>query len=85
MGSRDKLIVRMRSHPEKVRFEELVRLLRASGYEERQVRGSHHRFVRPAGGPAIHLVRPHGREPYCRPWEVLEVLAAIEESNDDRT
>lgn len=40
----DKLIEKMKTRPNGIRFEEAAKVLKHSGYEQVRVRGSHHHF-----------------------------------------
>ena len=54
MTQRDKLLVRIRSHPKQVRFDDLQTLLSYYGYQLVRVSGSHHRYQR-EGSPPVTI------------------------------
>jgi len=61
MGSREKLIRRMRSIPADFTFEELVKVFRWAGFELVEKGGSHCYFINVAGD-VFHTWRAHGRK-----------------------
>jgi HicA toxin of bacterial toxin-antitoxin, len=56
-----------------LRFDEVVRLLKAVGFQER-IRGSHHIFTR-AGIPEILNLQPRGQQ--AKPYQVKQVREVI--------
>lgn len=61
MARRDRLLARFERFPADFTWDELIRLLRAFGYEQARIGrtgGSRVRFVR-EGHPPINLHRPH--------------------------
>lgn len=60
MGSRDKLIRRMKSIPADFSFEEMVKVFRWAGFDLIQKGGSHCYFIN-AAGDVFHSWRAHGR------------------------
>jgi predicted RNA binding protein YcfA (HicA-like mRNA interferase family) len=74
MTQRDKLLVRIRSHPKQVRFDDLQTLLEYSGYQLVRVSGSLHRYQR-QGSPPVKITR-HGA--YVHSAAVDEVLRILD-------
>jgi len=76
----EKLLQRIKNSPKTVRFEELDKVLRKSGFKCRQPNGgsSHHTYTKP-GMPLI-LTVPH-KEPYVKEFYVKQVIKALEEQD----
>ena len=77
--NRQELRRRLSQRPNAVRFTELERLLRLSGFDPSSVRGSHHIF-RDATGRHISVPR---RVPFVRVPYVRGVLDITREVGDD--
>jgi predicted RNA binding protein YcfA (HicA-like mRNA interferase family) len=75
MTQREKLLEKIRNHPQSVTFDELESLLIQYGYELRRISGSHHIYGR-KGCPPINVKR-HGAQVHSD--AVREVLRVIEE------
>ena len=76
MSRRDKLIEKMRDHPATIRFAEIESILRHSGFDLVNRRGSH-RTYRGSNGRVLVFIRPHGRFKTCHPNEVQKLLEAL--------
>ena len=63
-----------RLNPRDVRFSDLVRLLRALGFEHRRTSGSHHIYKAP-GLPLINLQEVGGK---AKPYQVRQVLSLVD-------
>lgn len=79
MSKLQKLKRKLRENPRGIRFTELVRVLKALGYEESRSQGSHHVY-RPAGsGPSILIVKPHGGSRFCARVDIEKVVKLLAE------
>jgi len=76
MTQRDKLLVRIRSHPKQARFDDLQTLLGYYGYQLVRVSGSHHRYQR-QGSPPITISRHGAHVHSAAVEEVLRILDAL--------
>lgn len=76
MTQRDKLLVRIRSHPKQVRFDDLQTLLSYYGYQLVRVSGSHHRYQR-QGSPPVTITRHGAYVHSAAVEEVLRILDAL--------
>lgn len=72
MAGVEKLIQKMKDRPNGIRFAEIVKVLRAFGYEVVRIRGSHHQF-RNAEGDVITIPK---HDPVMAAY-VKEVLKRI--------
>lgn len=78
MAARDKLIARLKAQPKDYEWQELRRLLRALGYEEKQGSGSRVKFAG-AGLPKINLHSPHP-SPIMKHYAVKQVCEILSEA-----
>ena len=78
MGRREKLIEKMRTSPQSIRFAEVDALLRYEGFVLFNKRGSH-RTYHHASGRLITIVVPHGRHKTCNPSDIKKVLEVLEQ------
>jgi predicted RNA binding protein YcfA (HicA-like mRNA interferase family) len=83
MTQRDKLLVRIRSHPKQVRFDDLQTLLGYYGYQLVRVSGSHHRFQR-QGSPPITITRHGAHVHSAAVQEVLRILDTLTGNDESR-
>lgn len=72
MGKAGKLIDKIRANPKHVRFEDLMKALKNSGYDIINVKGSHYSFSN--GEKTLTIVRPHGGQTFCHVQDVKEVI-----------
>ena len=75
MSDRERLLAKIRSRPNSVRFDELTKLLCWYGFELRRVRGSHHLYRR----GSFNVVVPR-RTPHVHSYVVKQVIQIIDES-----
>lgn len=64
--------------PRNLSFDDLVKLLRAFGFELARVSGSHHIFVHPDVDRPLNLQEVHGQ---AKPYQVRQFLRVVEENN----
>lgn len=60
MARKEKLLVRIRNNPNQVRFEDIDKIMRQAGFEERHS-GSHYVYSHPQITGVVTIVRPHGK------------------------
>jgi predicted RNA binding protein YcfA (HicA-like mRNA interferase family) len=77
VSRRDKLIEKMRSMPDSIRFGQLQSLLRYEGFVLFNQRGSHCTYHR-KDGRALTIVHPHGRHKKCHPNDIRRVLKVLD-------
>ena len=58
-----------------VRFTELCRLVKAPGFEQRRINGSHYIFAHPAFPEILNLQQVHGQ---AKPYQVRQLLRLVE-------
>ncbi len=58
-----------------VRFSELCRLVKALGFEQRRISGSHYIFAHPAFREILTLQQVHGQ---AKPYQVRQLLRLVE-------
>lgn len=71
-----RLLARITSSRNNVRFSDLVRLCRALGFERDRQRGSHQMFYHSAIRVSINLQNDRGQ---AKPYQVEQLLKIIEE------
>ena len=77
MSKKKKLLAAARNNPQGLRFAELLALVAAAGFEERNQTGSHRIFSHPtAGVPKLNL--QEGANGMAKPYQVDQVLDCIE-------
>lgn len=74
----EQLLERATNAPNNVRFEQLVGLVEAFGFELRRTRGSHHMFARPGIPELVNLQSDRGK---AKPYQVRAFLGLIERYN----
>jgi predicted RNA binding protein YcfA (HicA-like mRNA interferase family) len=74
-----KLLARILSGSKNVRFDDLVTLVEAFGFELKRISGSHHIFKHPKV-PDLLTLQPaeNGR---AKPYQIRQFLALVEEYN----
>ena len=77
MTRREKLLRKMREHPENVRFSEIEALLRYEGFVLFNRRGSHSTYHH-QDNRVLTVVRPHGGRKTCHPADVRRVLEVLQ-------
>jgi len=60
MARKEKLLNQIRNNPNQVRFEDIDKIMRQHGCEERH-HGSHYVYSHPQLAGVITIVRPHGK------------------------
>jgi predicted RNA binding protein YcfA (HicA-like mRNA interferase family) len=77
MGQREKLIAKMRASPHKIRFDEVLALVKYLGFTW-TVDGSHYSFSHSSHPYAIQVVRPHGGTSTVRPTYIRNLIRELE-------
>jgi predicted RNA binding protein YcfA (HicA-like mRNA interferase family) len=80
MARREKLLNRIRNNPHQVRFEDIDKVMRQAGFEERHS-GSHYVYSHPQIEGVVTIVRPHGKggTQFVAPIYVKKALASLDE------
>ncbi len=82
MAAIDKILAQMRQNPRNVRFDDLVKVCDHYFGSSRQA-GSHHIYRTPwPGDPRVNIQR--GQAGKAKPYQVRQVLAAIDRLDDDQ-
>jgi len=81
VGRREKLLEKMRSSPQQIRFGEVDALLRYEGFVLFNQRGSHCTYHR-SDGRVLTIVKPHGGRKTCHPADIWKLLGALSHEND---
>jgi hypothetical protein len=82
MPSIEKILRAMRGNPKNVNYNDLFKVCVAHFGEPRTTGGSHAVFKMPwAGDPRVNIQNAHGK---AKPYQVLQVLAAIDRLIDER-
>jgi len=76
MSKADKLVERFKEIPADFTWDELTKLLRSLGYEEKKGKGSRRKF-RGEGLPSINLHEPHP-ENTVKKYALRQVLETLE-------
>jgi predicted RNA binding protein YcfA (HicA-like mRNA interferase family) len=77
MTKRAKLLDAVRNNPRDVRFEDLVRLVKALGFVADRQAGSHGIYVHP--NPAVPFVNlQEGKNGKAKPYQVEQVLDLVD-------
>ena len=77
MNSR-KLLQKVVVSQANVRFGDMVKLVKAFGFQLRRVTGSHHIFIHPSVNEAVNIQNVRGQ---AKPYQVRQVLKLIERYN----
>jgi predicted RNA binding protein YcfA (HicA-like mRNA interferase family) len=80
MASKEKLLSRIRNNPHKARFEEIDKVMRQAGFDERHS-GSHYVYSHPQLAGVVTIVRPHGKAgtQFVAPIYIKKALDAIDQ------
>ncbi len=81
MPRREKLIAKMRSSPNNIRFSEVDALLTYAGCVLFNQRGSHCSYHR-EDGRLLTLVKPHGGRKTCHPSDIRRLLEVLGYEDD---
>ena len=73
-----KLLQKLLTGSKNVRFDELVTLVEAFGFQLNRVSGSHHLFVHPDIEELVNLQKVHGQ---VKPYQVRQFLKLVERYN----
>lgn len=73
-----KTLEKILSGSRNVRFEDVVSLVRAYGFELSRINGSHHIFVHPEIDALINLQKVRGK---AKPYQVRQFLRIVEENH----
>lgn len=73
-----KLLLKVLSGPDNVRFDDMVTLVEAFGFRLSRVKGSHHIFVHPALPELVNLQERNGK---AKPYQVRQFLELVEQYN----
>ena len=77
MGRLDQIWWQVLNGSRNVRFDDLVKLAMAFGFELKRIRGSHHILVHPSAKLPLNL-QP-GKDGKAKPYQVRQFLDIIEE------
>jgi hypothetical protein len=75
------LLEKIRKNPKNVRFEDLCSLAECYGYRIRKKEGGSHRIYKKPG--AVLLMNFQDVDGKAKPYQVRELLRAIEEAEDE--
>ena len=80
MARKEKLLNRIRNNPKQVRFEDVDKIMRQCGFEERHD-ASHYVYSHPQVAGVVTIVRPHGKggTQFVAPFYIKRALEAIDE------
>ncbi len=84
MGKLEKLVEQFLNQPPEVRFEDVVYILLAFGFEEKRSKGSHHSF-RDSQGRKITVPKKGGQKVKGVYVQQIVELLKLEEWNDENT
>ena len=77
MTKREKLLDAVRNNPRDVRFDDLLRLVKALGFVADRQSGSHGIFVH--ANPAVPFINlQEGKSGKAKPYQVEQVLALVD-------
>ena len=82
MGKLEKLVEQFLNQPPEVRFEDVVYILSAFGFEEKRSKGSHHSF-RDSQGRKITVPKKGGQKVKGVYVQQIVELLKLEEWNDE--
>lgn len=82
MGKLEKLVQQFLNQPPEVRFEDVVYILSAFGFEEKRSKGSHHSF-RDSQGRKITVPKKGGQKVKGVYVQQIVELLKLEEWNDE--
>ncbi len=79
MARKEKLLERIRNNPNQVRFEDIDKIMRQKGFEERH-HASHYVYSHPQIAGVVTIVRPHGKAgtQFVVPIYIKKALEALE-------
>ncbi|GAB4439499.1 MAG: type II toxin-antitoxin system HicA family toxin [Anaerolineae bacterium] len=78
MGRKQKLLQKALNSPRNLRFNEMVTLVEAFGFELSRIGGSHHIFTHPAVDELINIQNVAGQ---AKPYQVKQFLQLVERYN----
>jgi predicted RNA binding protein YcfA (HicA-like mRNA interferase family) len=78
MGKKEKLLKKLLSDSKSIRFDEMVTLAGAFGFQLSRVRGSHHIFEHPKIPEIINLQNVSGQ---AKSYQIRQFLAIVEKHN----
>ena len=81
MSKLDKLIQKFLRKPPTVKFDEVETILKAFGFEQARVRGSHHTFRRPSDGLKITVPKKGGQ--MVKRTYVIQIIELLNLDNAD--
>lgn len=84
MGKLEKLVEQFLNQPPEVRFEDVVYILSAFGFEEKRSKGSHHSF-RDSQGRKITVPKKGGQKVKGVYVQQIVELLKLSEWNDENT
>jgi len=73
-----KVLEKALSGSKNIRFEDMVHLVKAFGFQQARVSGSHHIFSSPAVRELVNLQDVHGQ---AKPYQVRQFLKLVEQYN----
>jgi predicted RNA binding protein YcfA (HicA-like mRNA interferase family) len=74
--NKQKLLEKILAGSKNIRFDDFVGLVRAFGFEESRVRGSHHIFEHPEVREILNLQQWNGQ---VKPYQVRQFLQLVEQ------
>ena len=80
MARKEKLLERIHNNPQQVRFEDIDKIMRQYGFEERH-HASLYVYSHPQIAGVVTIVRPHGKAgtQFVAPIYIKKALAALEQ------
>jgi predicted RNA binding protein YcfA (HicA-like mRNA interferase family) len=76
--SKQKLLKKILAGSKNIRFDEMVALINAFGFDLARVSGSHHIFIHPAVDELVNLQNVNG---HAKPYQVRQFLKLVERYN----
>ena len=76
--SKQKLLKKILAGSKNIRFDEMVVLINAFGFELARVSGSHHIFIHPEVDELVNLQNVNGQ---AKPYQVRQFLKLVERYN----
>ena len=75
---KEKLLQKILNNPQNVRFNAMVTLVEAFGFQQSRVKGSHHIFVHPQIQELVNIQNVNGQ---AKPYQVRQFLKLVEKYN----
>ena len=86
MGRKEKALARVRQNPLQVRFVDIDKVMRQTGFEVRHS-GSHYVYSHPQTTGVVTIVRPHGKSgtQFVAPIYIQLALIAIDQLEEQKS